>query len=489
MPGKTTSERFFFWTAVFIIVMGMALRVLMFTQNRSLFIDEASLSSQLIERPYSDLFKNLKYQYAPPFFVVAVKFMTAIFGANEYALRLIPLLASLIGLVFFYRLCRQYLEDIYCLFPLFLFSFGMPVLRYATEVKQYSTDVLITISLLLLCAKWKPGDLDIKTGIFWVMIGGFVVWFSMPGVFLLFGIGVYYLFEIYKNKSWTKAVYIIGPILFWLLNFGIYYYAIIRKDIGLENLEDYHGRFFLPLLPGSLAEVHQFKNILLSFYQTAIGATTVAAGFGILTSIWALVYLYKNDRSRMLLFVLPILAAMLASGLKLYSLIPRLTLFFIPILILLIGIGKAELFKRSPKVLRYLLFVPVFIILINQKGYPYFYKRFQIEELRPVLYYIHKNWARGDGAFLHHEAEHAYVFYSQFHEKSNAFNVADIYIGGWSEPVEDIVIPKRNRIWLIFSHVGVDEIEQYVSHFKNGYTVIEEYKVVGASVVLVEIED
>ncbi|MFT5169035.1 MAG: hypothetical protein ACI8P3_004282, partial [Saprospiraceae bacterium] len=73
MSKKSKSRRVFFFGVMVIIFLAMALRVLMFYENRSLFIDEASLSSQLIERPYSGLFDNLKYQYAPPLFAVAVK--------------------------------------------------------------------------------------------------------------------------------------------------------------------------------------------------------------------------------------------------------------------------------------------------------------------------------------------------------------------------------------------------------------------------------
>ncbi|MFT5764591.1 MAG: hypothetical protein ACI8X3_002022, partial [Saprospiraceae bacterium] len=316
------------------------------------------------------------------------------------------------------------------------------------------------------------------------LLGALVVWMSMPGVFLLFGIGIYYLYEIYKKKYWEKTVFVAGSILIWLSSFGIYYFTIIRKDIGLKGLEDYHGRFFLPLIPTSMEEVQQFKNILLSFFQTAIGATVIAIAFGILTSIWALFYLNKRNTARVLLFTLPILAAMLASGLKLYSLIPRLTLFFIPILILLIGIGTAQLFERSPKLLKWLLLIPVFIILVNQKGSQYFYNRFQIEELRPVLYHVQDNIKTGDGVFLHYQAENAYVFYSQFYEDSERLNIQDIYIGDWTEPLTEIKLPEYDRLWLIFSHVGEEEIGRYVDYLKKGYVVREEMEVEGARVFL-----
>ncbi len=474
----------FFYGAMSIIGLGMLLRIVMYVQNRSLFIDEACLSSQLIERSYGGLFENMEYQYAPPFFAFIVKAMTQCFGANEYALRLIPLLGALIGIILFYKLCRKYLSDVHCFLPLVLFCFGMPLLQYATEVKQYSTDVMMTLALILICLEWKVEDFDFKRALKWALIGSFTVWFSMPGVFILFGIGIFYLFESYKKGAKEQIKYIIGAILIWLINFGFYYFAIIRKDIGLENLEDYHARFFLPLPPTSLAELNQAKNILLSFFQTSIGATTLAIVFGLLTTCMTIFNFFKKEKSLLLLFLLPILAAMLASGMKMYSLIPRLTLFFIPLLILLIGIGSRKLYEGATGVLKYLLIVSVLIILYNQKGYQYFYKPFQIEELRPVLSHLNQNIEKGDQVFLHYQAENAYVFYSQFYEHANQLNVPNIYIGNWKEPLEQIKMPESKRLWLIFSHLDIGEIERYKAFWTKAYNVEDEFVVEGARAVL-----
>lgn len=484
MWKQLTAMQFFRGMVWAIILAGMALRISMYIQNRSLFIDEACLSSQLIDRPYSGLFENLKYQYAPPFFACGEKLMTDILGPNEYALRLIPLLAALLSLVLFYRLCRHFIEDQFIVLPLFLFSFGMPILQYATEVKQYSTDVLITLALLLLAIRWPLARLDVKKGVFWALLGVFVVWFSMPGVFILFGVGMYYLLQLYRAKDWSKVRMIIAPIACWLLSFGSYYFLIIREDIGLDKLEDYHARFFLPLLPGSWAEVLQIKNILLSFFQTAIGATAIAIVFGILTSLLAIVHLWRKDFSKVLLFSLPILAAMFSSGLQLYSLIPRLILFFIPILLLWIGIGQAQLWQRISGNWRNLLWLPVLIIMFNQQGYPYFYHKLEIEELRAILRLVNEEQQAGDVAFLQSQGTHAYEFYSTFHEDASQFRIPNIEVEPWRSEPATLNLPPHNRLWLIFSHLELEEMEYYQAFLSKGYKVVEIYDRVGARAVL-----
>ncbi len=488
MIKSLDKKGFFFWLAVSIIVLGMGLRILMYVQNRSLFIDEACLSSQLIERTYGGLFENLEYQYAPPFFAIAEKAMVEILGPNEYALRLFPLLAALLGLVLFYRLCSKFLPDRYLIFPLFLFSFGMPLLQYATEVKQYSSDILVTILLLLLSFRWKVEDLNFRKAIWWALIGSFVVWFSMPGVFMLFGLGIFYLYEIYKKQLYDNAVYILVPIGLWLLSFGIYYFTIIRKDIGLENLEDYHGRFFLPLLPTNLEELTQFGEIIITFFRTAIGATILELSFGVLTFFLALYTFWKKDFSKVIIFTLPILAAMIASGLKLYSLIPRLTLFFMPILILLIGIGQERIFERISTKWKWLLIMPLLVIVFNQKGYQYFYNRFSLEEMRPVLYQVAEKRKEGDAAFLFVHGKHSYHFYANHYQDAERLKIPNIVIEEWDDQLENIEIPKGDRLWLVFSHAEKDEIAQYTAFFQKEYRTLNIFEAKSGAAVLLELK-
>lgn len=478
-------KRVFYWVVVAIIILGIALRLLMYVQNRSLFIDEACLSSQIVDRTYAGLFDNFEFQYAPPLFAVGLKAMTDLFGSHEYALRLIPLIASIIGLLLFYRLCKIYLKEGDCIFPLFLFSFGMPMLQYASEVKQYSTDVLVTLLLLLLAIRWRIEDFNSKRAILLALLGSVLVWFSMPSVFVLFGFGMYYLIEVFKKRNWSKLGFIALPVLTWLFSFAVYYFTIIRKDIGLDNLEDYHARFFLPLLPSDLHDLERIKEILLTFFRTSIGSTVIAIGLGILSLFMGLFHFIKKDSRKIILFTFPILAAMLASGLKLYSLIPRLTLFFVPILILLMAIGIAQILKKSPSVLKWLMMIPIVVVLFNQKGYPYFYQRFEIEELRPVLYYVDTKLEEKDAAFLHFQAKNAYTFYSQEYKNAEELVIPGIIIGKWDDLPETMKIPEGDRLWLIFSHVSEEEMLLYSEHMQGrGYIKIDDFRQKGAAAIL-----
>jgi len=72
MLGKTTKI-----CTLLLLSLAALLRCIVYFQNRSLFLDEANLSRNIVEKPYWELFGQLDYeQFAPPFYSCAVKFCT-----------------------------------------------------------------------------------------------------------------------------------------------------------------------------------------------------------------------------------------------------------------------------------------------------------------------------------------------------------------------------------------------------------------------------
>ena len=250
----------------------------------------------------------------------------------------------------------------------------------------------------------------------------------------------------------------------------------------MEKLENYHAPFFMPLIPTSAADFIKISNILTSFFRTAIGSTVVAIGWGIISLLIGIYFFFKKDKLIGWLLILPILMAILASGLQYYSLIPRLTLFFIPIIVLFIGKGTQILFDRSPKYAKWLMVGIIAIIVINQKSYPYFFQRFEIEELRPVLNYVNKNSYPDELKYIHYQAENAYVFYSQFYKyKENCSFDYDL-VGKWDDRVSQLIVDREEpSIWAIFSHFDKKEIDQIMAELKNDFDLIDQYNETGAS--------
>src|SRR5438132_4168306 len=74
---------------VVLVGIGIALRVAQYAANRSLWVDEAWVALNLIERPLSGLTTHLSFNQAAPIgFLLVERIVAKLLGFSEYALRL-----------------------------------------------------------------------------------------------------------------------------------------------------------------------------------------------------------------------------------------------------------------------------------------------------------------------------------------------------------------------------------------------------------------
>src|SRR5690349_16373561 len=80
---------------VALVILGIGLRIVPLAQNRNLWIDEAMLALNLVDRSPRQLLEPLDWnQGAPVGFLLMVKGTIAALGPGEWALRLVPFLGS-----------------------------------------------------------------------------------------------------------------------------------------------------------------------------------------------------------------------------------------------------------------------------------------------------------------------------------------------------------------------------------------------------------
>ena len=113
---------------------------------KSLWYDEASLGINIVTRSFGRLFEPLAYvQVAPIGFLLLAKLSNTLFGHNDFAIRL-PSLAAYLCL--FAALARRADRSPAQLLRFVLIVASPAVLRYAFELKQYISDVLLIVVLL-----------------------------------------------------------------------------------------------------------------------------------------------------------------------------------------------------------------------------------------------------------------------------------------------------------------------------------------------------
>src|SRR5207247_7109011 len=121
-----------------VLILGAALRLIEYLRNRPLGIDESFLALNLIEKSPAQLLHELDFEQAAPLgFLEVEKLAVDLFGWSEYALRLLPLLASLASLVFFYRAGKRLLSMTALPFACAAFVLLDPAIYYAGTGKQY----------------------------------------------------------------------------------------------------------------------------------------------------------------------------------------------------------------------------------------------------------------------------------------------------------------------------------------------------------------
>ena len=94
------------------------------------------------------------YPGRPVGFLVVERLAIRTLGNNEYALRLFPLLSGILSRFLFHKIARQLLKRRAALIALALLAILEPLIYYASEVKQYSTDVAVTLLVYFVAIKF-----------------------------------------------------------------------------------------------------------------------------------------------------------------------------------------------------------------------------------------------------------------------------------------------------------------------------------------------
>ena len=132
------------------LVFGFILRAHQYAFNRSLWMDEAMLALNIVDRSFAGLTQPLAYnQGAPLGFLFIQKLAVTLFGNHDYILRLFPFIASVVSLFLFYHLANAVTKGLGRILAVYLFSVSGWLVYYASECKQYSSDVMVCLLLLL----------------------------------------------------------------------------------------------------------------------------------------------------------------------------------------------------------------------------------------------------------------------------------------------------------------------------------------------------
>jgi len=478
---KKAYEQQITWIGVSILILGILLRLLGFVENRSFFLDEANVARNIAERDFGQFWEALDYhQHAPPILLSLFKVCTEWFGFTEYSLRLIPLIGGGISVFLFYLLLRKQVRSPIAIgFPLLLFCCTPSIIRYASEAKQYSTDVMVTVGILLVAYRTRPLPEKSWNWLLLGLGGALVIWFSMTAIFPLAGLGLYWLALLLDSKMIKKLPWLIGCGGLWIMSFGIYYFTQLQAQIGLDYLQSFHQSYFLNLAPTSWEQLQESGSVIRSIFRTATDKTFLGIGAGVFFFLVGL-YTLRKRIPELILLGFPLLALAVASHLNLYAFTPRLALFFMPILWSIMAIGLDTLWPRIPfgKWGDAVFILLLAMLWINQGSWRLFVQGHQVEESRPLLQQLEQRIQSNEDIWVYHQAVPAVEVYRRYHQSSISFEGHNLYYGEWYEtPLQRDIVPP---FWMVFSHIDPLEEEHILGNIRERYNTKLELEEVGA---------
>ena len=154
---KAIKENWFEITLSGFVLLGILISLINLFHNTSLGLDQACLALNIVSRSYMELLTPLADgQSAPIGFLFTEKLLTNIFGPYDWALRIFPFFSFILAIFLFFTLNNKLFKSIkIALLSCALLSLNFTLINYSTEVKQYSTDVLVAISIVLSCLNFK----------------------------------------------------------------------------------------------------------------------------------------------------------------------------------------------------------------------------------------------------------------------------------------------------------------------------------------------
>jgi hypothetical protein len=475
-------SRRFIWS---VVAFGIALRVVQYAANRSLWGDEGALALNISIKPLSEILRPLDFlQGAPSGYLLAQEGVTALLGDSESALRLVALVSGIAALVLFAVVARRLLEAPAAGLAVVLVAVSEPLIYYSSEVKQYSTDTAVATLLLLgaTVVDWRrarPAQLVIV-----MVLGSTLVWFSHTALIMLPSL-ILALLIARRLEGDTQGFRRILASACVIGLSSVLAYAVGRRNTSAVGEA--------ALGPGGGADgiLSPLTNLWDAFADP-VGVAYSTTGLAVAAAALGVYVVARRSLEAALLIVTPIAATLTAAMLGLYPFTGRFVLFLVPAATLLLGAGLWAIVDFVGD--RGRLFAVVAIALVL--GYPAATALRNMisppghEEVRTVLRHLESNWRPGDALYVWFQSQFPFRYYAQCDDcdvlgpegpasivwppnprdlpnhDAIETHAPEFYVSGrprdLGEYVRDLKrLRGKPRVWLLYSSNWNDEFVQY----------------------------
>jgi hypothetical protein len=487
--------------------LGILLRVAQYLANRSLWVDEAWLSLNLVDRPLTALTGPLDFQQAAPVgFLLIEGIITKALGYSEYALRLFPLACGLVSIPAFAWLARRILSAATAAFAIFLFVVADGLIYYSSELKPYETDVAVGLCILVAGIVLMEDVASRGRLALLIAIGGLVlITMSFAGVLVVAAVaGVLTVRLAFDWRRHLLSPASLAVLLWGPAAIGIGIFGLTRARLVRESFDE-SGRFLG--VGGSPSPLHTV-NVMATGIATSIGIPedrpfSHTAKVALVCAVVGAIVLLRRSPTRFSMLVMPFALLLAASAAHAYPILKRTELFLAPVVILFIAEGVAQVIRWLPARAR----APTALLLAAVvAGGPVWLAGDRLlhprtnEETRPVLEFVRDHWRAGDTLYVHYGAQYALLYYEEcnclrltapgtrrrlwplrpLEGQKNQFGQAalplthDLVIGRRYDDEDPYIadldrVRNSRRVWFLYSHLSYDTEDAFIQQDLLGH--------------------
>jgi hypothetical protein len=455
------------WWLGLLLATGAVLRIAPFALDRSLWLDEAKLALNVLDRSPAQLFQPLDHdQAAPVGFLLLEKLAVGSFGDGERALRIVPLLAGLASLWLVYAVARRWLTAAESLLALALFALAQPLVYYASEVKQYSTDVLVALVLL-----WAAGRAteSRSSPAPWILVpAGMVgVWLSHPAIFVAAGAGLTLALSAWRRGKRRRAALFAGVAAAWAASFLAQYVLVLRRSDPKGFLVQFWAEGFPPLPPRSPADLLWPVETFFGFFTDPAGLRFAGlAATALILGCWRW---WRSDRNALALLLSPFVFTLLAclvrrypfptsGSIDSYPLAGRPVLFLVPAALILVASGLGWLARAEDRerravgsVMAGFLLLSLAVDAVRRPAYA-----IRLHELRPLVEMMARQAQPGDAVVLNTRAVTVFRYYVRRLQARGVASLPVLELPGtnrWDAYEAQLgALPGGARVWVLYAH-------------------------------------
>jgi uncharacterized membrane protein len=453
MPGILSHRSFFLVAAVFLLIIGTALRVY-HLGDRSLWYDEA-VTANASSGTFTQALEKTRL-FSAPVIHPSILYLVEKIGKGPVAVRAPSVLASLLAVLMMLAMVRVKVSHNAALFSAAILAVSSSQIRYAQEVREYSLAVLIAAVLIFSLLKWETSGSKSNHPIL-LYVALFIAPLVQYGVVLFaFAILGTVVLRLLLTRSTclslsraavASAFLVAGGLLSYFLTLRYQFHAGRTQWYLSWAYFDHKTTSFLRFLIGNS------RGLLIFLIPGRVIDLCFVIG--------AVIFCILQARSRKfntitLLIFASVSITVCASVARVYPYGGvRQCLFLAPVLALFTGIAFADLLARIKGALQPLATAGLMALIIlslfrgTLKEWPYG----EIEDTQSILKDLTKSMAPNDQVWVNHDAVAAFEFYQQKKDHRFIYGTFHADANKYNPELLASIDPHSDRLWLVFSHL------------------------------------